>query len=158
MSDRPCVLFIDDESFFAKRYKRELEKHFDVVYCDRVAEAYGFLTSQPERFAAIVLDVMMPPPDFVEDAKTAEGYETGLWLLTISRQRTSAEKIHPTVILTNRDVQRVAEGLRRREVDPDDRRLIIRFKADTPARDLAEYVTTVIKRAAEQDKRDPGKP
>lgn len=154
MKTKPCVLFIDDESFFAKTYRRELERHFEVVYCDRVADSYGFLTNQPERFAALVLDIMMPSPDFVEEARTAEGYETGLWLLTVSRQRTSNGKIHPTVILTNRDVQRVAEGLKHREIDPTDKRVIRRFKADTPARELAGYVKDVIAQAAEQDRRE----
>lgn len=127
METKRKILFLDDEAFFAKGYRRELEKHFDVVFCEDAADALKLLR-QDATIKALVLDVMLPPPQGVGADATAEGLETGIWLLS----ELGADMLLrlPVVILTNRFRTDIQAGLARRRIPTDG--IEIRHKLETP--------------------------
>ncbi len=137
------VLFVDDEPYFSRRYRDALRESFYVVYCQTYDEARYQLISA-DKFDVMVLDVMMPPPEKDDSAATGDGFETGLFLLTGADKLLG--KLPPTVLLTNRSLDKVRDGLRKRGFDPDDRLFELRFKADTPARDLPGIVEDLLAR------------
>jgi CheY-like chemotaxis protein len=140
------VLFVDDEAFFSRIYRQAFGQNWQVTYCERAGDARTRLLSG-ETFDAIILDVMMPPPCDEDGAVTLGGFETGLWLL-VGVEHTLPGGVPPTLLLTNRSLEQVREGMKRRNLDPEDVRFELRFKAETPARKLPEIVEALIRRAS----------
>ena len=146
-AERKRVLFVDDERYFSKRYRAALRERFEVVYCETYGEARDELMAAHKcemMFDALVLDVMMPPPEMADPAITAEGFETGLWLLVGVKEWLNC--VPPTVLLTNRKLDHVREGLKRRGFDADDARLMLCSKTDTKDSDLPQLVEELIAR------------
>lgn len=130
-SEKPIVLFVDDEPAFAQRYVEELEKHFQVVYLTDAGEALNVLVRRATEIKALILDVMMPTPKDVPDSETDDGFETGLWLLQAFRGVPGSRWLMPVVILTNRRTDLIHDGLRRRKIDESG--VVVYRKIDMPA-------------------------
>jgi CheY-like chemotaxis protein len=122
------VLFIDDETFFARPYLEELETAFTVHVRSEIREGVSAVSSI-KGIESIVLDVMMPPPDDIVDFNFDGGLNTGLWALRVLRDQLIANAL-PVILLTNRNL-----GFVRNSVDALEfpHGLIeIRYKVETP--------------------------
>lgn len=83
---KPAVLFVDDELFHSRQYINAMRDHgFEIATAASVDEALSLASSQ--RFAAVVLDIMMPSGDFFDEFETAGGYHTGVALARELRER-----------------------------------------------------------------------
>ena len=105
------ILFIDDESFFARPYITELQKAYQVAFCESAIEAIEAVRDD-DSYRAIVLDIQMPPPRGLPPGATNNGMETGLWLLGEVRDIIISRPL-PVLILTVRMPQLVEEGVKR---------------------------------------------
>lgn len=144
MSKKPRVLYVDDEPALVKFYVQRLESEFDVTFAASAEEGLRELDLRAPDFSAMVLDVMMPPPPDVPDPETDSGFETGLWLLDMFRRKSRNICRFPVTILTNRGVDLVRDGLRRREIVMEC--VEIHRKLDTPAFALPKLVKAAIAR------------
>ena len=136
------VLFVDDEGFFAKPYRMELEKKFTVLYRDSAQDALAALQEHAE-IAAVVLDVMMPTPDGVAETATSYGLDTGLWLLRQITPRIAAQPL-PVVILTNRSRSLVQDTIT--EIHLPAGLVEVKTKPETPSFFLPHVVETILER------------
>jgi len=138
------IIFVDDEPFLSQGYVEALKNRFQVDFLVGARDAMNFMRRHGEAIRAAIVDAMMPTPDDAEDHETADGFETGLWLL--ARVQAELPKIWPipTVILTNRSTTLVADALRRREIVGD--MIEIRRKLETPAFALPKIVQARIDR------------
>lgn len=102
------LLFVDDEPFWARSYIQELEKDFEVDYATKAEQAVRmFKEGRP--YQAVVLDIMMAAPSGAEKA-TAEGLDTGLWILNQIRTPLKS-RATPVIVLTNRSLLHISEAL-----------------------------------------------
>jgi CheY-like chemotaxis protein len=105
------ILFVDDEGYFAEPFVRCLRiGGYTVHFCETVAEAKAEMLGNP-KLRAMILDIMMPPPDDVASEETADGQETGLYFLKGMKSHIEARWL-PVFILTNRDAALVEERVR----------------------------------------------
>jgi len=141
------ILFIDDEEYKTVRYRQHLERRGSVVhYCERAEDAKQRMDDNPN-INAIILDIMMPTPQGVSDAVTNQGQDTGLWLL-VKIEEYVLSKPRPVLILTNRNVQAVEEGLKVLKLPPF--LVDVRRKCETRAVDLPDRLETFLAAAREQ--------
>jgi CheY-like chemotaxis protein len=129
--DKKRLLFIDDEPFFAEPYIRELEKDYEVILEESAINAIDAVNSA-RNWSAIILDIMMPSPPEKLGA-TADGLDTGLWLLGEIIGSVKLARI-PVIILTNRNLPRVEEAIDEivEDLDLEVDLIIVRSKIETP--------------------------
>jgi CheY-like chemotaxis protein len=135
------VLFIDDEPFFAEPYIRELARSFEVILEETAIGAIDSVNSV-RTWDAIILDIMMPSPEGRQGA-TADGLDTGLWILSQIYDTAIAQNI-PVIILTNRNLQRVMEVVDL--LDCPEGLISVRPKIETPRFVLPHLVRSVVDR------------
>ena len=114
-----CILFVDDDKFFGMPYVRNLHEHFEnrhvVDVCSRIDDAIHYFHSHRE-LVAIVLDVMMPPPESTEYSAsnihelTENGSATGIWYLRLLRRQIIERQVR-IFILTNRAIDLVQAAI-----------------------------------------------
>ena len=136
------ILFIDDEVVFSQGYKTELEGHFEVEYTSTADNALVYVEKHGDTLTAMVVDIMMPPPQGFEDA-TDGGFETGLMLLEKFQESSTLRWPLPIIILTNQGMDVIQNGLRRRQIDTT--AIEIRQKVRTPAFTLPRLLTELIR-------------
>jgi CheY-like chemotaxis protein len=138
--DKPKVLLVDDDRFFARAYREALDREFDVEFVDNADAAIKRVKS-PERLDALLLDIMMPTPQGVAAEATDDGFETGIWVL---RQTTATliERRLPVLVLTNRAMRLVTEALLKINLPAG--RVVARQKGDTKASELAKIVKDLL--------------
>lgn len=138
------VLFVDDDRYFTERYVRQLEHHFDVTRIQYAGNVFEVLDSHSD-FQLIILDVMMPTPDGIAASATAEGRDTGLWLLSELRAYIRKHRV-PVILYTNRsDTDVIRDSVARMNLLDDQCRIC--NKRSTPALELSQvcldHVATV---------------
>ncbi len=128
---KPRILFIDDELFFAEPYMRELERDSEVILEQTAIGAIDAVNSA-RHWNAIILDIMMPSPDG-KVGLTADGLDTGLWILGEIVDAVISQRV-PVIVLTNRNLPRVAEFIEKlgetHDIPPD--LIVVRAKIETP--------------------------
>ena len=100
---KPLIVFVDDERFYALEYIDELKTLNRVEYFQCFLDAIEYVNGLDETFI-LILDVMMPPKTDEIAIKTQRGQSTGIWVL---------EQVFKTVnslnclviLLTNKDIQ-----------------------------------------------------
>lgn len=99
-SDRQELLFIDDEPFFVKDYRRELSEDYRVWYFYTIDDGIDFLTNYPNRIAIIILDLLMPSSTNQDISPKDRSDFAGLALLNANLEKILTEKT-PIVLLSN---------------------------------------------------------
>jgi CheY-like chemotaxis protein len=139
-SDRASVVFVDDDRFYAFQWIEKLEEKFDVKHFVDADEARSYIRDG-RGVDCIVLDVMMPTPLSVSSGETADGFETGLWLLgQIANQ--IQDRTIPVIVLTNRDADRVTEQVDGFNFQPG--LVVVRHKTQTDRKRLLQIVTDMV--------------
>ena len=93
------VLVIDEESFFMEPYITILTRSgYNILFCNRAAQAYTAVVEHRNEIFAVVLDIMMPPDDRYSEDTTSDGRTVGLAFLSDLRQFLPEV---PVIILTN---------------------------------------------------------
>lgn len=134
------ILFIDDEEFFADPYARELGRLFQVhIRYDAQSGLAAFHANK--KLAAIVLDIMMPPPAGASPLVLENGLRTGLWLLEQMKTELLQRRI-PTVVLTNRSFSLVQECIK--EMAFPEGLIVVRPKIETPRFVLPNIVDALV--------------
>lgn len=136
------VLFVDDDAFWAQLWIASLEETFDVFHFGAALPALEHLDST-NVISCVVLDVMMPTPTGVADSETANGFETGLWILRRIARRVKTQPL-PVVILTNRDTDQIDESLA--DFRFDQGLVVVRHKTNTNRTQLRQTVRDLITR------------
>jgi len=78
-SNKPKVLFIDDDPYISSLYVQMLKAQgLRVHYIKDVDEAI-YLASRT-RFDAVIIDIMMPHGSYFDEMETAAGFKTGIAL------------------------------------------------------------------------------
>src|SRR5688500_12951592 len=121
------VLFADDEPEYVADYRDELEKLFDVDFCQTAEESVQKI--QNASYCALVLDVQMPPPKNLPLSATNNGVDTGLWVLEQSREVIVRNSL-PVILLTNRNPEVVKSRVQ--EMGLAEQAIEIRPKTNTP--------------------------
>lgn len=104
---KPIVVLIDDDKFWASTAIRHLDERFSVVYIEESDKVIGYFSDNYD-YDAVVLDIMMPSPDGAA-GETEDGFMTGIWILEQIEGFVIAAKI-PVVILSNHsDLPRIEE-------------------------------------------------
>jgi CheY-like chemotaxis protein len=105
------LLFIDDELFFAAPYVTALEDAgWYVRSAVTVEEALEAIRNDSE-IAAVVLDIMMPPPLGVSAETCDHGLTSGIFFLESAAPHLIAKQL-PVLILTNGSRDRVDAAIR----------------------------------------------
>lgn len=136
------VLFVDDEQYRVGLWKRALASKFDLVAIDAADDVISYFQEYDD-VMAIVLDVMMPPPEGVASGRTGDGQLTGIYLLEALREKIEGLPC-PVVMLSNR-----GKGEIQAEVDELQLRkglVVVHHKGDTGAEDLVVLVEQIINR------------
>lgn len=93
MEGKKKVIIVDDDLYFARSTKeRLLDDGFEAITANTVSEAKRIMTEHSDA-DAVVLDIMMPPPDGDSDLETQMGYKSGLVLARWIRQKFPSIKI-----------------------------------------------------------------
>lgn len=131
------VLFVDDDRFYAYAWIEKLRSgnDFEVEHRKDAQSALDRVQTRPE-LDCVVLDVMMPTPEGVGTAETAEGFETGIWFLEQIADVVRRSPL-PVVVLTNRDLPLIRGRVEKLRFDKG--LVEIRHKLETP-RDLLKQV------------------
>ncbi|GMU66653.1 MAG: hypothetical protein AMXMBFR36_29270 [Acidobacteriota bacterium] len=96
-SRRQTILFVDDDGYGASVYVHALEAiGFVVKFASDVETALEW--GEDDSFAAIVIDIMMPPGEFFTQLETAGGYKTGI---ALGREMRDRHPETPLFALTN---------------------------------------------------------
>ena len=135
------ILFIDDERFFARPYIEKLESRHQVRFCESIIDALAIIERKDHSFDAIVLDLMMPPPQGLPEHETVEFVDAGLWLLEKCYDQIVSLLI-PVVILTNREFPKFKD--RFQMMDFPDGLVEIRPKYDTSCIKLLERMDILL--------------
>ena len=106
------ILFVDDDRFFGAPYVTALREHFAeriiIDVCTRIDDAVHYCHAQ-DKLTAIILDVMMPPPQ-IDDGNIGflaeEGFATGIWFLRSLKSQLIERQIR-VFVLTNRNFDEV---------------------------------------------------
>jgi len=97
MSHGLRVLFVDDDPYVSSSYVQLLEASgFDVFYARRVREAIR--AARGSKFAAVVIDIMMPPGGFFDRFESRGGYRTGV---ALAREMANLQPDAVLMALTN---------------------------------------------------------
>jgi CheY-like chemotaxis protein len=138
------VLFIDDDGFFARPYREELESagYKPVLFCDNAEDGLALIRTNQE-VCIIILDIMMPTPQGVSANETNQSLDTGLWILHQTHDVILKRSL-PVLVLTNRAMEIVEEGIRRLEIPAH--LINVRQKIKTPAMNLPMYVRQLLSR------------
>ena len=135
------ILFIDDDRYFARLYKENLQKVYNVVVCYDAETAVQHLQTDPDLVAAVV-DVMMPPPEGHE-AECHDGNTTGVWILTQCQEVIRNRPI-ALLLFTNRGVKHVKDEILMLTLNP--KITEVRGKNSIPSDELPEAVGAIISR------------
>ncbi|QDV18562.1 hypothetical protein Pan153_32210 [Gimesia panareensis] len=100
IESKPKLLFVDDDRYFTERYVRHLETRFDIVRIHYAGDVLKYVEEDKE-IKIIILDIMMPTPKGIASSATADGMDTGLWLLQELNSMLCERRI-PILIYTNR--------------------------------------------------------
>lgn len=93
------VLFIDDEPSEMDSFKLELEMAgYQVVFKTKTDDAWVYFEQNEDSIGVVILDVMMPPGDFLGGEDTEGGLRTGA--LFYNKIRDKHPNVH-VIILTN---------------------------------------------------------
>lgn len=93
------ILFVDDERRYVDDYVEELRlSGFTVEYRKTVDAAHKFLLENLAQIDLLVLDIMMPPGELLQEAQTNHGLRTGERFYELARQLAPGL---PVIILTN---------------------------------------------------------
>lgn len=103
--DKLPVVFVDDDQFYSIPWIEELAGSFDVRYEQDAAEAVSVIAGIKTQIA-LVLDVMMPPPEGVPASETEDGQTTGIWVLR-STLNALQQYNCPVILLTNVELAKV---------------------------------------------------
>jgi len=139
-SIKHTVVFIDDEKQYAMRYVRELAAKFEIHYFDSASKGLMFCQDHPT-LKAIVLDVMMPPPEGVDMEDVNGGLETGIWVLDKLRAYVS-EKAIGVIVLSNRNTDLIRDAIAQIGIPAEN--LDIIAKMDMTSRNLPIRVQMLI--------------
>lgn len=137
---KPRIGFVDDDKFYALRWIDDLNELFEVVYFRSAADAHLYISSHTD-LRCLVLDVMMPTPTGVPEGATAEGTETGIWLLRQLDEFIRAYPL-PVIVLTNRNPDSVEENIASQDFPTG--LIEVHRKLDTPRKKLRELVTRMV--------------
>lgn len=103
------ILFVDDERRYVDGYVEELRlSGFTVEYRKTVDAAHKFLVENLPQIDLLVLDIMMPPGELLQEAQTNHGLRTGVRFFEQVRQ---LAPVLPVIILTNVTDEQVKEQL-----------------------------------------------
>lgn len=154
-SEAPKLLVIDDDPFFSRQWVLYLNGLYSVIYTETLSDAAQALCEHAD-ISAIVLDVMMPPPQDVPLDVTADGLNTGLWFLTQIRDHIVKSGM-PVALYTNRHLSVVYRHLNRLEIPEG----LVRVcdKQEVPKERLAEVLKELRTHwpiTSERDCLDPG--
>ncbi len=138
----PAVIFVDDEPFYADPFIKRLGRDFS-VYFYRDANAANAAFGEIEGPAYIVVDIMMPPPGLDLNFETDYGQVTGLWLLSIHRERLKQLNT-PIMVITNKDLDLVDVYLREMEIKDLNLKVMAKFAVspDFLAQEILRSITT----------------
>ena len=135
------ILFVDDDRYFASVYLSCLQDYHTVTVRYEAETAVQELSNNPE-IVAVVLDMMMPPPDGCAH-ETHDGVTTGLWILDQCRQTLIDRRI-AVLIFTNRGLSYVNTELAFIGLDPN--LCQVSAKSAIDAEDLPHTVSKLIDR------------
>lgn len=133
------ILFVDDDRYFSRLYKENLEAVFDVVVChdaERAVEQFRL----DEKLVAAVVDVMLPPP-VGHEAECQDGYTTGIWILEQCQDIIHKRRIS-LLLFTNRGSSGVKEEIKNLAFDA--RITEVCWKISVSATHLAAKVNQLI--------------
>lgn len=153
------ILFVDDDVFFAKGYLDELDKSYIPEIARTVYDAEREVNG-PDIYACVILDVMMPIPEWwSDDEKEASnnvmiwpdsdvldaqhGLKTGIILLRRYRQ-VFIERNLPVIVLTNRQKREIESEISMLGFPPG--LIEVRHKLETPSFVLPNLVRDIIHR------------
>jgi CheY-like chemotaxis protein len=135
MSTKHCILFFDDEGHFAKPYLDQLERDFDVHFCEQIENGEQIIANLPH-LKLLILDIMMPTPPGVATSATENDQSTGIWFLKKIKTVILSKRL-PVVILTAKG--RVAVDAAIQELELGEY-VIVRTKAETLPHKLRQVV------------------
>lgn len=108
-SERPVVLFVDDEPEWTTAYRLELElAGYDLANCFSADQTLQWIAAQKRPPAVVVLDIIMQPGEAYTMEETKDGLETGFLLFRDIRARFPSV---PVVILTSLKTEEVQTEL-----------------------------------------------
>jgi CheY-like chemotaxis protein len=140
------ILFIDDEPFQSKRYRKRLEDEgFEVEFVTTADAAVNVLRSKALEIDFVILDFMMPTPRGVHPSLTSDGQATGRWFLVQCRECLHDHKI-PLLIFTNKTVAATLGVLHDGGIYESELTFGVRHKGDTTEVELVEHVQNAIER------------
>jgi CheY-like chemotaxis protein len=143
-ANKPKILFIDDETFFAQGYLDALDERYTVTLSGAVLDAELELTAEAHTYDLAVLDVMMPVPDEwtgVDRIDANDGESTGVVVLRRCKDAIVAANL-PVVVLTNRDTPAIKTEVHALGFPPG--LIEVRHKPVTPAFRLVAIVRALI--------------
>jgi|694.fasta_scaffold62555_3 CheY-like chemotaxis protein len=139
------VLFVDDDRFWARSYITELQAFgFEVMY-SRDANYAVELVENYLDVDAIILDVMMPTPEGVQDDVTEEGLSTGLWVLDRIHDFIASRKIC-VWILTNRSLPAVLERVDKLTTGASREFITVNKKYEVSSLQLPRYLQEILEK------------
>ena len=92
---RKRILYIDDDLLRTRFYMLE-DRGYKVVPVDNANDALKKI--KKNKFDLILLDIMMPAPNFVSNETVNYGYETGIYLA--NKIKSSINRKTPIIVLT----------------------------------------------------------
>lgn len=136
------VLFVDDDKFFASIYCESLQKYYELTICYEADKAVNVLNDCAGAFEAVVLDMMMPPPEGLFH-ECCEGLTTGVWVLDQCREVIKDHRI-AVLIFTNQGAKGINTELAFLELDSSICQ--VRSKTQIEASELPHIVGRLIGR------------
>jgi CheY-like chemotaxis protein len=140
-SERPHIVWIDDDKFFGSHIEAELSSEFEVTILNTVESALQYF-SKGERCDVAIVDVMMPAP-VGEKVSTQDGFLAGVWLLNKVQARIVEDHI-PVILYSN-----VAKDVEPRVNIPAEF-LTVCNKFETSPRKLKEIVSSLIRKSRQK--------
>ena len=131
--EKPLVVLVDDDAFWARGTMLALDERFTVTYLRSINEARDFFDDRYD-IDGIILDVMMPAPDGVE-GETHEGFLTGVWFLGKIQELVIKARIAVLVLSNHHDMPTVEKKVA--EIGIPSSLVTIQTKFGTKRRDLA---------------------
>jgi len=92
---RKQILFIEDDKFLLEQLHIALKTHYDIIPASSVIE--GMEALEKMNFDAVILDIMMPPPDDIDAELIGYGRTTGI---EICRRIKNIKPDLPVIILS----------------------------------------------------------
>jgi CheY-like chemotaxis protein len=136
------IVFVDDDGFYAGKWIEALEQLFDVKHFVDAGSAVKYINDNPG-IRAVILDVMMPTPQTVDQSETDDGMSTGLWVLrNIGRHMIARQT--PVIIHTLRKVDEINASVSKYKFP--DGLVTVHAKYETTRDDLRRLVQLKISR------------